>query len=106
MSRRAGARVVVPAIVIAESTRGNAADASVNRVVNASTVAPVDEAAAREAVLLKRRAAMSGVPHTIDALVVAVATLAGGGAILTSDVDDITALAAARPEIVVVPLRA
>jgi predicted nucleic acid-binding protein len=105
VSRRAGARVVVPAIVIAESTRGDPADAAVNRVVNALPVVPVDEEAAREAARLKRGAGMAGVAHTIDALVVAGASLAGGGAIITSDVDDISALAAVRPELVIVPIR-
>lgn len=77
-----------------------------NRVINLVEVVPIDEAGAREAAGLKTTAQMAGVEHTIDALVVAVATLAGGGAILTSDLDDIAALASARPNLAIVPIRA
>lgn len=76
-----------------------------NRVIKGFEVVPVDEAGAREAAGLKTAAQMSGVEQTIDALVVAVASLAGGGAILTSDVDDIAALASARPDLTIVPIR-
>ena len=93
-------------MVIAESTQGNPKDAAMNRVINTLEVVPVDETGAREAAALKSAAQMVGVEHTIDALVVAVASLAGGGAILTSDLDDITALAAARPDLTIVPIRA
>ena len=105
MSRRAELRVVVPAVIIAESTQGNPRDAPINRVIKLLEVVAVDEAAAREAAALKTTAQMAGVEQTIDALVVAVASLAGGGAILTSDVDDIAALASARPELALVPIR-
>jgi len=37
---------------------------------------------------------MSGAAATIDALVVAVSVAAGGGVVLTSDVDDLQSLAA------------
>lgn len=76
-----------------------------NRVINNLEVVPVDETGAREAAALKHAARMAGVEHTIDALVVAVASLAGGGAILTSDLDDIAALASARPDLTIVPIR-
>lgn len=102
---RAGAPVVLPAVVIAESTRAAASDALVNRVVRAVDVVSTGEAEAREAARLKRLAGMSGVEQTIDALVVAAATLAGGGAVLTSDPDDIEALAAARPDVRVRAIR-
>jgi predicted nucleic acid-binding protein len=105
MSQRTGTPVVVPAIVIAESTRGDGSDAPVNRVLNKLSVVSIDENGAREAARLKRAAGMTGVEHTIDALVVAVATLGGGGAILTSDVRDIAALASARTGVAVTPIR-
>jgi hypothetical protein len=44
------------------------------------------------AAVLKRDAGMAGVAATIDALVVATSAAAGGGVVLTSDVDDIRAL--------------
>ncbi len=96
---------MLPAVVIAESTRAAASDALVNRVVRAVDVVSTGEAEAREAARLKRLAGMSGVEQTIDALVVAAATLAGGGAVLTSDPDDIEALAAARPDVRVRAIR-
>jgi predicted nucleic acid-binding protein len=98
--------VVVPSVVIAESLRGDAADARTNQTLSGLEVADIGEPEAREAARLKRASRMTGVQHTIDALVVAVASLAGGGAILTSDVDDIAALATARPNVTIVPIRA
>lgn len=106
MSRAAAARVVVPSVVIAESLRGDAADAPTNQVLSGVATAEIGEREAREAARLKRASRMTGVQHTIDALVVAVASLAGGGAILTSDVDDIAALVAGRPDVAIVPIRA
>ena len=106
MSRAAAARVVVPSVVIAESLRGDAADARTNQILSGLVTVEIGEREAREAARLKRASRMTGVQHTIDALVVAVASLAGGGAILTSDVEDIAALASARPDLVVVPIRA
>ncbi|MDQ3951582.1 MAG: PIN domain-containing protein [Actinomycetota bacterium] len=105
MSREAVARVVVPSVVIAESLRGDAADARTNRILSGLAVADIGEREAREAARLKNASRMTGVQHTIDALVVAVASVAGGGAILTSDVGDIGVLAEARPEVQIVPIR-
>lgn len=96
-SARHGVPIVVPSVVVAESTRGDASDARINAVVRRAVVAPATEAEARIAARLKTAAAMSGVAHTIDALVVATAAAAGGGAILTSDRDDIDALAEPLP---------
>lgn len=102
----ASAVVVVPSVVIAESLRGDAADARTNQILSGLEVADIGEREAREAARLKKASRMAGVAHTIDALVVAVASLAGGGAILTSDVEDIAALATARPNVTIVPIRA
>lgn len=96
-SERNDVDVIVPSVVIAESTRGDATDARVNWVINDTMVAVIREKEARTAARLKKAAGMSGVEQTIDALVVATAALAGGGAILTTDVDDIEALASALP---------
>jgi predicted nucleic acid-binding protein len=96
---------VTPAVVIAESTRGDPSDARINAVVSKTTVAPAGEIEARTAVRLKKGAEMSGVEHTLDALVVATAAVAGGGAILTTDEGDIEALAAVLPRKLVRAIR-
>lgn len=95
--------VVVPAVVIAETTRGGARDARANRVLNAvNEVAPATEAVAREA---GRLLAAAGIPDaTIDALIVAEAILHGASLILTGDPDDISALAANHPHVQVASL--
>jgi hypothetical protein len=56
-------------------------------------VIAITDPIARAAAVLKRDAGMAGVAATIDALVVATSAAAGGGVVLTSDVDDIRALA-------------
>ena len=96
-SARHGLPVLVPSVVIAESTRGNASDARINAVIGKVSVVAVREAEARIAARLKTAAGMSGVEHTIDALVVAAAAAAGGGAVLTSDRQDIQTLAESVP---------
>jgi predicted nucleic acid-binding protein len=104
-----GAPVIIPAPVVAETTRGTNADAPVNRVIRRATggVAPVDERVARLAGRLLRglgdgRAAHA--PPTVDALVVAVALAAGGGTILTGDRADLGALAADHPQVRILAL--
>jgi len=89
--------VLVPTTVLAEALHGDARDARSNQVLAKLHVIPLTEDLAREAASLKTTAGLSGVEATIDATVVAVATLLGGGAVLTSDPADIRALAASRP---------
>src|SRR5690242_18828352 len=62
--------VVVPAVVVAETTRGGPRDASVNRVLKGvHAIAPVTEATAREA---GRLLGITGAANvTVDALIVA-----------------------------------
>lgn len=93
LTSRAGAPALLPTIVLAESTRGDATDAQVNQIAKGLTLVPVDEEIARLAARLKSRAGLAGVQHTIDAIVVATTAVAGGGAILTTDPGDIQALA-------------
>jgi hypothetical protein len=84
---------LVPAVVVAETARGGARDAPVNRVLKAvDEVASIGEVVAREAGRLLATARVSNV--TIDALVVATAARREPTIILTGDVADITALAA------------
>lgn len=85
-----GAEVLIPAVVIAETVRGSARDATVNRVIGAvDSIAHVDEAVGRAAGGLLGAARMS---QAIDAVVVAIAA-SGGGHVLTSSPDDLTRLA-------------
>jgi len=89
----ARAAVIVPAVVVAETTRGGPRDATVNRVIKTvEDVAPVTEDVAREAGRLLAGARKSNA--TMDALVVASAARRESTIILTGDIDDITALAA------------
>ena len=82
---RLGAAVSIPAVVVAETVRGAAADAPVNRVLKAvGEVDVVDEAVGRTAGSL-----------------LATAVVAGGALVLTGDADDLRALAAGRGEVVV-----
>lgn len=94
LATRGGAEVIVPAVVVAETVRGNARDAAVNRILAAiGNVVSVDEALARSAgSLIGSTKSEAG---AVDALVVASSAAAGGGIILTSDVDDPTTCQAA-----------
>jgi predicted nucleic acid-binding protein len=86
-----GDLVVIPAVVIAETTRGGAGDAPVNQVIRAvSEVTPVIEPTARLAGRLLGRTARRGL--TVDALVAAEAITKGPAVVLTSDVKDMTEL--------------
>ena len=90
--------LVIPAVVIAETTRGSARDALVNRVVIAvQDIAPATESVAREAGRLLAAANVGNA--TVDALIVAEAVLHGPALILTGDLADITALAGNRPRV-------
>lgn len=101
-AREVGAEVVIPAIVLAETVRGEARDAPVNRVVKAvGAVAPADEVAGRVAGGLL---GATGSRSTVDAVVVATVIGLGGGVVLTGDADDLGALAAGHAEVVVRPL--
>ena len=91
--RRNGVEVVLPAVVLVESTTGEGPrDARVNLVVKGCRVAPTTEAVARRAAALRFRAGRPDL--TVDAVVVATAELDGGSAVLTFDAGDLTALAA------------
>jgi predicted nucleic acid-binding protein len=96
----AGAEVLVPAVVVAETVRGRGPrDAPVNRVIAAiDLVAAIDEAAGRTAGHLLGATTSEA---TIDALVVAAAIHVGGGRILTSDPNDLELLTQGIPEITV-----
>ena len=88
--------VVVPAVVVAETTRGGPRDAPVNRVLKAvDVIAPVTEEVARLAGRLLAAVERSNV--TVDALIVAEAIPGEAAIVLTGDPDDLSALAANHP---------
>ncbi len=95
----AGAEVSIPSLVVAETVRGWAKDAPVNRVIKAvGEVTPADERTGRVAGAVLGSAGSSS---TVDAVVVASAIDLGGGVILTGDPEDLEALARRHPEVVV-----
>ena len=87
-----GTELLVPAVVIAETVRGQGPrDAPVNRVLAAvDSVLACEEETGRTAGRLLGEARSS---ETIDALVVAGAIELGGGRVLTGDPDDLRLLA-------------
>ena len=94
--------VEVPVVVVAETIRGTDRDAPVNRVLKAvGDVPETTPAVGRHAGRLLGETRSSA---TMDALVVAHAIEAGGGAILTSDAKDLSALASAHPEVQIQPV--
>ncbi|HKY14421.1 MAG TPA: PIN domain-containing protein [Microthrixaceae bacterium] len=98
-AREAGVEVTVPSVVVAETVRGTAIDAPVNRVLKAvGEVDVADESTCRIAGGLLGTA---GSAATVDAVVVATAVRAGGAVILTSDPTDLGALADGHPEVVI-----
>jgi predicted nucleic acid-binding protein len=92
-----GLDVRVPVVVLAETLRGSARDAPVNRVLKPIDVLPTAEAVGRAAGALLGR---TGRDNIADALVAAEA-IESATAVLTGDPNDLTALLADHPEIVV-----
>lgn len=82
---------IVPTVVLAESLTGSAQlDANTNRFLKACDLRPlISERVARRAAELRAKARRGS---AVDALVVAIAE--PGGTVLTSDRDDLRALAA------------
>lgn len=92
-----GVPIEIPVVVVAETVRGGARDAGVNRVLKAvGSVPAAREIHGRLAGSLLGRARSTA---TVDALVVAQAVEAGGAQVLTGDPHDLRALAAAHPEV-------
>lgn len=89
---------VVPTVVLAESTAGTArTDANINRLLKSCEVDPVVvDAKARRAGQLRARARRGS---AIDALVVALAE--PGSTVMTSDPDDLHALAAYADQVAI-----
>ena len=101
---KSGADVLVPTVVIAESTTGDSRlDANVNRTLKALTLVDLDERIARNAAALRfaNRTRRSG---TVDAIVVATADRVPGSCVLTADPNDLRPLAAVADRTTIVPL--
>ena len=95
----AGVEVSIPSLVVAETVRGSAKDARVNRVIKSvGKVNGAEEHTGRVAGALLGAARSD---FTVDAVVVASAIELGGGVILTGDPDDLEVLASGHPEVIV-----
>jgi len=98
-AREAGVEVSIPSVVVAETVRGSAKDAKVNRVIKSvGDVTTADEDTGRVAGALLGAAKSTS---TIDALVVASVIELGGGVVLTGDPEDLEPLADGHPEVVI-----
>ena len=98
-----GASIVVPTVVIAESTHGGASDAELNRFVKSvDVVSTLDETIARAAGHLRH---LARVRDVADAVVVATADAVPFSAILTGDPSDLHSLASVRGRTKVVSTR-
>jgi len=94
--------VAVPVVVLAETLRGGAKDAPVQRVLNSvGNSEPTTEAIGR---LAGKLLGSTNRDDTIDAVIVAEAISCGGARILTSDSDDLIALASDHPAVIIEPL--
>jgi predicted nucleic acid-binding protein len=97
---RRGGTARVPAPVLAEVARTPARAAAVDRVLRRARVVPTDRRIAEHAGRLLERLSHDSCA-AVDAFVVATATALGNAVILTGDPEDLRALAADRPEVVV-----
>ena len=104
--RRRDLPVATVAAVLAEVVRGRPADSGLFAGLRRERVEvrPVDVAVGVRAGRLLGAAAV-GSELAVDAFVVAVADLAGGAVIATSDLDDLTQLATYAQRVVIAPLQ-
>ena len=101
---RLGIPVRVPTAVLAETYRGTAADAAIDRVLGRGIrVITLGQATARQSGSLRHRDRLNSC-HTVDAIVVATAIRLGGGIVATGDPDDLRSLAREHANIKVEPL--
>jgi predicted nucleic acid-binding protein len=92
-TRANGGRVVVAATTLTEVLRGAPRDAEIHRALKSVTVEPISQELARRAGALLGSTGLSGHRCALDSLVAAVALdCARPVLLLTSDVDDLTAL--------------
>jgi predicted nucleic acid-binding protein len=100
---RRDARVLVPAVILAELYRGPAHNAIVDSCLARESILEVRDTDRRLARLVGGvlAAASAGSEHLADAHVVAAAVEAGGGLVLTTDPEDLGRLANAYGTVVV-----
>ena len=96
------ADVVVPTAVLAETYRGDASDASLDRVLGTRGIRTVTTGRriARTAGGFRHRFRLDSC-HVVDCLVVATTVRIGGGVVATADPEDMRRLAAVHPNVVV-----
>lgn len=99
------ADVVVPIAVLAETYRGDPADAPIDRVLGRRGIRAVTTGRriARTAGALRHRFRL-GSCHVVDCLVVATAVRLGGGVVATGDPADLNRLASVHSNVVVRPI--
>lgn len=101
---RMGIPVRVPTAVLAETYRGTAADAAIDRVLGRGIRAiTLGQATARQAGSLRRRDRLNSC-HIVDAIVIATVLRLGGGIVVTGDPDDLRSLAREHANVRVEPL--
>jgi predicted nucleic acid-binding protein len=98
--------VVTPAVVLAELYRGPRLNQVIDGLLARETAIAVRDTDRTMARLVGGvlAAADAGSEHMVDAHVVATAVEAGGGTLLTGDLDDLERLAAAYPHVHVAPV--
>ena len=102
--RRTGGHVVVPTVVIAESTTGDGRrDAMVNRRLKGAALDECDEPRARRAAALRFASRSDESISVVDAIVAA-AGERYGGTVMTADPDDLNRLASVSGQLNVVSL--
>ena len=85
---------IVPTVVLAEALTGDhRRDYHENRLLHTCDIQPVDETVARAAAGLRSQPKLRRAPSAPDAIVVATADRAGGATVLSSDSNDLRALA-------------
>jgi hypothetical protein len=86
---------IVPSVVLTEALTGDhRRDFYENRLLKSCDVRSVDERLARVGAALRTLALRTRNPSAVDAVVVAFADQVGGAVVLSSDPDDLRALAA------------
>jgi predicted nucleic acid-binding protein len=102
--RRSGGHVVVPTVVVAESTTGDGRrDAMVNRRLKGVVLDECDEPRARRAAVLRFRSRSAGAVSVVDAIVAATGESVGG-TVMTGDPDDLNRLASVSGSLNIVTL--